>query len=163
MIRLFQTCFKLISNIYISNGYLTCTWCDLKESMFGHRKCPRLSLGSIPVPLALEASALTTQLLHYLKYSSDNVFFCPVMRLGCVLKSWHKVCVSATFLACNIVSAYQITEQSVSLKRLIYICALRRYKRFLETLFTVSANELALSKRFFRFGQSFDRFAPFVC
>ena len=90
-------------------------------------------------------------------------FFLSVYAFGCVLKSWHNVCVSTTFLAFHIVSANQITEQSVSLKRLICICALRRYKRFLETLFTVSANQLALSKRFFRFGQSFDRFAPFVC
>ena len=73
------------------------------------------------------------------------------MRLGCVLKPWHNVCVSTTFLAFHIVSANQITEQSVSLKRLICICALKRYKRFLETLFTVSANQLALSKRCFPF------------
>ena len=78
-------------------------------------------------------------------------FFCPFMRLGCVLKSWHNVCVSTKFLAFHIVSANQITEQSISLKRLICICALKRYKRFLETLFTVSANQLALSKRCFPF------------
>ena len=41
---------------------------DMKKSMFRHRKFPRLSLGSIPVPLVLEASALSTELPRYLKY-----------------------------------------------------------------------------------------------
>ena len=36
---------------------------DTNESVFGHRKFPCLSLGSIPVPLAQKAcSALTTEL-----------------------------------------------------------------------------------------------------
>ena len=46
----------------------------MKESMFGHRKFPRLSLVSILVPLALEASALTTELPRYLKYVFLYVF-----------------------------------------------------------------------------------------
>ena len=37
--------------------------------MFGYRKFPCLSLGSIPIPLALEASALTTELHRCLKYA----------------------------------------------------------------------------------------------
>ena len=39
---------------------------DMKESMFGHRKFPRLV--AIPVPLFLEASELTTKLPRYIKY-----------------------------------------------------------------------------------------------
>ena len=47
--------------------------------MFGHRKLPCLSLGSIPVPLALEVGALTTELPRYLKY----VFTAKLLRQGC--------------------------------------------------------------------------------
>ena len=39
---------------------------DMKGIVLGHRKFPCLSLGSIPVPLALENSALTTELPRYL-------------------------------------------------------------------------------------------------
>ena len=38
---------------------------DTNESMFGHRKFPCISLGSIKVPLALEASALTTEIPRF--------------------------------------------------------------------------------------------------
>ena len=48
---------------------------DIKKSMFGHRKFPRLSLVSIPVPLALEASALTTELPRYLNYVFYFIFY----------------------------------------------------------------------------------------
>ena len=44
---------------------------DMKESVFGHRKFPRIR-GSIPILLALEASALTTELPRYLKYMFDT-------------------------------------------------------------------------------------------
>ena len=47
---------------------------DMKETVFGHRKFPRLSLGSILVHLALEARALTTELPRYLKYVFLYVF-----------------------------------------------------------------------------------------
>ena len=47
---------------------------NMKESLFENQKFPRLSQGSIPVPLALEASALTTELLRYLKYVFLYVF-----------------------------------------------------------------------------------------
>ena len=46
----------------------------MKESVFGHRKFLRLSLGSTPVPVAREANALTTELPRYLPYVFLYVF-----------------------------------------------------------------------------------------
>ena len=51
--------------------------------MFGHRKFPRLSQESGPVPLALEASALTTELPRYLKYMFLYVFVMGYMYVFC--------------------------------------------------------------------------------
>ena len=48
---------------------------ETKESVFGYRKIPCLSLGSIPVPLALETSALTTEVPRFLR----SVFACVAL------------------------------------------------------------------------------------
>ena len=56
---------------------------DMKESMFGNRKFPRLSLESIPILLALEANTLTTELPRYLKYVFLYVFVMGEMYVFC--------------------------------------------------------------------------------
>ena len=60
---------------------------DIKDSMFGHRKLPRLSLGSIPVPLALEASALTTELPEIRVF----IHLCYGIKVCVLLTGKHKV------------------------------------------------------------------------
>ena len=85
------------------------------------------------------------------------------MRLGCVLKSLHNVCVSTTFLAFHMVSANQITEQSVSRKRLICTLALKRYERLSKRFSPFRPIIWPYRNAVFRFNQSFDRLAPFIC
>ena len=55
-------------------------------------------------------------IFYFFFYFLYLFFFLSVYAFGCVLKSLHNVCVSTTFLAFHIVSANQITEQTVSSK-----------------------------------------------
>ena len=68
----------------------------MQESMFGQPKFPRLSLVSIPVPLALEASALTIELQRYLKYVFLYVFVVRVLLTGKHKAKWCECCFSCT-------------------------------------------------------------------
>ena len=59
---------------------------------------------------------LQLQVLWF-RITGTIAFFLSVYAFGCILKSLYNVCVSTKFLAFHIVSANQITEQSVSCKR----------------------------------------------
>ena len=100
-------------------------------------------------------------ILFYSDLQERYRFSCTFMRLGCVLKFLHNVCVSTTFLAFRPIKLQSKAFHANAKFAHAHWSATNVYRnafhRFGQSSGPIDRNAV------FRFSQSFDRLAPFVC